>query len=134
MGEKREKFNFENLSVYQKSLLYIDFVYKATAKFPNEERFGLASQFRRAVQSIALNIGEGSGGSNAEFKQFIRISRRSVRECIVCTTIAKMKRYITEEQENKSRDMCLELSKMLSGLLSSLKRLQTPSSKLLTPN
>ncbi|MBU1147033.1 MAG: four helix bundle protein [Candidatus Omnitrophica bacterium] len=120
MGVKEEKFNFENLSVYQKALEYIDFVYIMAVKFPKEEKFGLTSQFQRAAQSIALNIGEGSGGSKAEFQQFIRIARRSVRECIVCTTIALRRKYITKQGENKSMSMCLELSKMLSGLLSSL--------------
>ena len=120
MGVKEEKFNFENLSVYQKALEYIDFVYTITVRFPKEERFGLVGQFQRAAQSIALNIGEGSGGSKAEFQQFIRIARRSIRECIVCTTIALRRKYMTREDENKSRSMCLELSKMLSGLLSSL--------------
>ena len=120
MGIEKEKFNFENLSVYQKALGYIDFVYTITTNFPKEERFGLAGQFQRAAQSIALNIGEGSGGSKAEFQQFIRIARRSVKECVVCTTIALRRNYIIRQDENKSRSMCLELSKMLSGLLSSL--------------
>lgn len=115
-----EKFSFEELSVYQKTLDYIDFVYKITDKFPKEEKFGLTSQFQKAAQSIALNIGEGSAGSKAEFQQFIRISKRSIRECIVCATIAVRRRYITEEEERKSRSMCSELSKMLSGLLRSL--------------
>jgi four helix bundle protein len=53
------KFNFENLSVYQKSLNFIQLIYKITAPFPESERFGLTSQFRRAATSIALNIGEG---------------------------------------------------------------------------
>ena len=120
MGTRTEKFHFENLSVYQKSLDYIDFVYNITEKFPKEERYGLSSQFQRASQSIALNIGEGSGGSNSEFKQFIKIARRSVRECIVCAAIARRRKYISESEENLSRNLCSEISKMLSGLLNSL--------------
>ena len=109
MGVEENKFNFENLNVYQKALDYIDFVYLITAKFPKGEQFGLTSQFQRAAQSIALNIGEGSGGSNAEFKQFIRISRRSIRECIVCVAIALRRQYITQEEESRIRGMCSEL-------------------------
>src|SRR3990167_4661609 len=100
---EENKFSFENLNVYQKALDYVDFVYEITAKFPSDERFGLSSQFQRAAQSIALNIGEGSGGTKAEFQQFVRISRRSIRECIVCITIAERRKYVTKEQENKSR-------------------------------
>ncbi|MBU1728318.1 four helix bundle protein [Patescibacteria group bacterium] len=116
----REKFNFEDLKVYQKALDYIDYVYTITSKFPKSEIFGLVSQFQRAAQSIALNIGEGSGGSKAEFRQFIRIARRSICECIVCTDIALRRKYINNTESEQSRDMASELSRMLSGLLKSL--------------
>ncbi len=36
-----DKFDFENLKVYQKSLEYVDFVYKITKAFPKEEMFSL---------------------------------------------------------------------------------------------
>lgn len=113
-------FEFENLQVYQKALDYIDFVYEITEKLPETEKFGLTSNFRKAAQSIALNIGEGSGGSKKEFKQFLAISRRSVRECIVSTTISRRRSFITESEEAELRERCIELSKMLSGLIKSL--------------
>lgn len=114
------KFDFENLKVYQKALDYIDFVYEITNSFPKGEQFGLTSNFQRAAQSIALNIGEGSGGSKTEFRYFLRISSRSIRECIVCTTIAKRRNYLNQKQEIESRSQCVELSKMISGLRKSL--------------
>lgn len=81
-------FGFEKLKVYQKALDYVDFVYSTTEKFPKSEVFALSSQFQRAATSIALNIGEGSGGTKAEFKNFIRISYRSLNECVVCTSVS----------------------------------------------
>jgi len=60
-----DRFDFENLKVYQKSLDYIDFVYEITEKFPIEEIYSLANQFKRASVSICLNIADGSGGSKA---------------------------------------------------------------------
>ncbi len=117
----RNDFNFEKLHVYQKALNFIDFGYEVTEKnFPKNEIFGLTSQFRRASCSIALNIGEGSGGTTAEFKNFIRISFRSLNECVVCTTIAKRRKFITEEQNENSRQMLQEMIRMLSGLRNSL--------------
>ncbi len=47
-----ERFDFENLKVYQKSLDYIDFVYEATRKFPKDEIFALTDQLKRASISI----------------------------------------------------------------------------------
>lgn len=84
--KEREIFNFEKLVVYQKALDYVDYVYTLTNKFPKEEIFGLSSQFKRAANSIALTIGEGSGGTTNEFRNFIRISFRSLNERVVCTT------------------------------------------------
>lgn len=126
-------FNFEKLIVYQKSLDYIDFVYDLTSKFPKEEMYGLTSQWRRAANSVALNTGEGEGGTVKEFSNFLRISKRSVKECVVCTTISLRRKYITESEENESRTRLVELAKMNSGLSKSLKKRLTINSNLLTP-
>jgi four helix bundle protein len=58
-----ERFDFENLKVYQRSLDYIDFVYDITKDFPKTETFSLTDQLKRASISISLNIAEGSAGS-----------------------------------------------------------------------
>jgi four helix bundle protein len=116
----RDKFGFESLLVYQKSLDYVDFVHELTAKFPKDEIFSLTSQFKRAANSIALNIGEGSGGTKNEFKNFIRISFRSLNECVVCSTLAIRRNYINESENENSRQKLLELTRMLSGLRNSL--------------
>src|SRR4030066_2467328 len=83
-----ERFDFENLKVYQKALEYVDFVYENTKHFPKTEIFSLIDQFKRASISICLNIVEGSGGSKPEFNQFLKIARRSVRECIAISEIS----------------------------------------------
>ena len=77
---------------------------------------------QRASQSIALNMAEGSGGSKAQFANYLRTSRSSLRECVVCLTIAERQKYINNEIESKSRIMLIEISKMISGLISSLKK------------
>ncbi|WP_299217673.1 four helix bundle protein [uncultured Dokdonia sp.] len=48
-------FNFEKLSVYQKSLDFVDQVYLLVKDFPKEELYGLSSQYKRAALSISLN-------------------------------------------------------------------------------
>jgi four helix bundle protein len=116
MKEHYEVFNFEKLHVYQYSLDYIDLTYTLSQKFPSFEQYALGQQFRRAGHSIALNIGEGENGTAREFLSFLRISRRSVQECIVCTTVALRRNYITEEESMDSRRQLARLSKMISGL------------------
>lgn len=115
-----EKFTFENLSVYRKSLDFVNNIYGVTSKFPNEERFALVDQFRRAAISISLNIAEGYGDSNLSFKRYLKISKGSVRECIAIITLSKMRKYIDVTTKQNLRMKCAELSKMLSGLIKSL--------------
>jgi len=58
-------------------------IFQLSYKFPKDEIFNLSSQIRRAVDSIALNISEGSiGQSNPEFKKFIGFSIRSLAEVV----------------------------------------------------
>jgi len=116
-----DKFDFENLKVYQKALEYVDFVYKITKGFPKTEILSLTDQFKRASISICLNVAEGSGGSKVEFNRFLKISRRSIRECIAITEIAYRQKFIINEIKEQSRSLCSELSKMITGLIKSLK-------------
>ena len=53
--------NYKDLKVWQKSYELCLEIYRITAKFPREERYGLTSQIRRSVVSIPSNIAEGYG-------------------------------------------------------------------------
>jgi four helix bundle protein len=92
-----EKFDFENLKVYRKSLEYVDFVYEITKDFPKTEMFSLTDQFKKASISICLNVAEGSGGSKTEFSRFLKIARRSVRECVSITEISYRQKFIDDK-------------------------------------
>ena len=59
-SSKRLK-NYKELKVWQKSYKLCLEIYRITAKFPKEERYGLTSQIRRSVVSIPSNIAEGYG-------------------------------------------------------------------------
>ncbi|MCB0744925.1 MAG: four helix bundle protein, partial [Ignavibacteriae bacterium] len=50
----------KDLDVWKKSMDLVELVYELTSKFPNDERFGLTSQMRRAAISIPSNIAEGA--------------------------------------------------------------------------
>ena len=69
---------FRDLHVYQRALQLTKMVRKATKKFPKDEQFGLKAQFRRASDSISLNISEGAGNnSKREFSRFLAYSIRA---------------------------------------------------------
>ena len=118
---KTTKFNFEDLQVYQKSLDFVDMVYDITDSFPKEEMYRLSSQYIRAAISIPLNIAEGSGDTDAQFNRYLQITGNSAKECVVCSTIARRRKYITEAQDESIRERLVEISKMTYGLKKHLK-------------
>jgi len=115
-----DQFNFESLVAYQKAMDYVDFACGITKSFPAFEQFRLTDQFCRAGTSVPLNIGEGSAGTNKEFVSFLRISTRSINECLVCTTIAYRQKYISREMAQKSRAQLAELARLNGGLKRSI--------------
>jgi four helix bundle protein len=115
---------FRTLNVYQKALDFTKAVRKAIKSFPKEELFGLISQFRRASDSIVLNIAEGAGNSSKkEFARFLDFSIRSGFECIGCLDIALANNYINQESYNRLLTAVNEIVAMLYGLKKSLLKL-----------
>ncbi|MBQ0733700.1 four helix bundle protein [Aquimarina celericrescens] len=119
------KFSFEDLIVYQKSLDFVDFVYNVCESFRKEEIYRLSSQYIRAANSIALNISEGSGNTDAQFNRYLQIALDSTRECVVCSTIATRRNYISKEIDDDARVKLAELSKMITSLQKYLKKKNT---------
>ncbi len=70
-----------DLLAWQRAMDLCEQVYRASAGLPDDERFGLRDQLRRAAVAIPSNIAEGHGrGSHAEFRHFLLIARGSLRE------------------------------------------------------
>lgn len=116
------KFKFEELTVYQKSLDFVDDVYAMTKKFPKYELYGLTSQYKRASVSIPLNIAEGAGDTDPQFHRYLQMAWDSIKGCVVCSTIAKRQGFITKEDDKNTRDKLSELAKMTVSLQNILKR------------
>jgi four helix bundle protein len=83
-------------------------------QFPKEEMYNLSSQIRRAVDSIALNISEGSiGQSNSEFKKFTGFAIRSLAEVVTCLHKASKRNYISEEEFREHYNCAFNLMNMM---------------------
>ena len=92
-------FKFEKLIIWQLSMDFGEEVNTIANSFPQTERFNLSSQILRAVDSIALNISEGSVEQTIpEFKRFLNYSIRSIAEVVTCLHKAKRRNYINQEQ------------------------------------
>ena len=73
--------DFRRLKVWERAHQLVLAVYKNTASFPTEERYGLTSQLRRSAASIPANLAEGCGrGGDADFKRFAQIAMGSACE------------------------------------------------------
>jgi four helix bundle protein len=73
--------DYKQLLVWKQAHGHALEIYRATRLFPNEERYGLVAQMRRAAVSIVSNIAEGAGRqSDREHSRFLRIARGSVHE------------------------------------------------------
>jgi four helix bundle protein len=86
--------------------------------FPKEERFELSSQFKRASDSIALNIAEGSGGTDKQFYNYLGNAWHSAHECVSCSSKAHLRKYISDETNEMNREILSEITKMISSLRS----------------
>jgi len=116
-------FKFEKLEVWQKAIEFSGKIHNLTRAFPKEELYVLTSQIKRAADSIALNIAEGSTGqSNAEFKQFLGYAIRSAIEVVSCLYIGKKREIIIDSEFEKLYDELSTIVKMLQSLRNSLKQ------------
>jgi len=116
------KFKFEGLHIWQKAMDLGEEINALTKSFPKEELFNLTSQSMRAVDSIALNISEGSiGQSNPEFKKFMGYSIRSLAEVVTCLHKAKRRKYITMSEFDKYYEDSFNLMNMMVAFRKNIK-------------
>ena len=114
-------YNFEKLKVWQKVRTFVREIYKVTAEYPSEEKFGLAQHTRQSAVSISSNIAEGgSRRSKAESKRFIEIALGSLYETVTQLYVALDNNYIKKDLFDKLYAESETIAKMLSGLAGSL--------------
>jgi len=108
----------ENLDVYKLARKFAVEIYRETAKFPTEERFGLTSQIRRAAVSIPANIAEGAARrSKKDFARFLLAARGSSSELHVLLEIAHETGILSEERFQVCEQTIDRISSMTSGLI-----------------
>lgn len=95
-------FKFEKLIIWQNAMSFGEDIFKFSQNFPKSEIYNLTSHINRAVDSIALNISEGSiEQSNPEFRRFLGYAIRSLAEVVTCLHKAKRRAYISEVDFDK---------------------------------
>jgi four helix bundle protein len=114
-------FKFEDLLVYQKAMDFAEVVDPLVREFPQRESYVLSSQYRRAADSIALNIAEGYPGSDAQFVKYINDAIHSSNECVSENEKAFRRKYRSFEQSENIREKVTTIQKMLTGLRSKIR-------------
>jgi len=112
-----KEFSFEKLKVWQKSKDLSINIYEVTAKFPNEEKFGLVSQLRRCAVSVGSNLAEGSGRhSNKDKARFSEIAFGSLLELLNQLIISNDLYFVTDQDYKTLRNQIEEISRMINAL------------------
>ncbi len=97
MPKETRTYPFEKLEIWQLSVELVDKIYKISDEFPEDEKFGLISQLRRAAISVSLNIAEGrASDSDPEFRRFLGISLRSLVEIIACIKLCEKLKIVNQ--------------------------------------
>jgi len=113
--------DYKKLQVWEKAMVLVSEVYKTTKAFPEDEKFGLTSQIRRAAVSIPSNIAEGKlRNGDVEFRRFLFIAFASGGELETQVEIAKNLSYLSEADYERIVAMISEVMKMLNALITKL--------------
>lgn len=115
--------SFEDLKVWQKAHELVLKIYQITENFPNEERYGLISQMRRAAFSIPANIVEGFRRVGAKDSlHFYNIASASLEELRYEVRLSFDLGYLDKKETSVLNDMAQEVSKMLFAWIQSQKQ------------
>jgi four helix bundle protein len=108
---------FTELAVWQRSHALVLQIYRLTREFPNDERFNLISQVRRAALSVPTNIAEGSKRiGRQDYARFLNIAEGSLAETEYLLMVSRDLGYLTREMHDSQSKDIAEIAKMLHGL------------------
>ncbi|MGH3144814.1 MAG: four helix bundle protein [Rubrobacter sp.] len=114
--------DFRELKVWEKGHESTLAVYKATAKIPQEEMYGLKSQIRRSSVSIPANIAEGCGrGSDADLARFLQIAAGSASELEYHLLLADEPALLESRDHESLAKRVTEVKRMLASFINKLK-------------
>ncbi len=112
---------FRKLVVWQKAHQLTLDLYRHTAKFPSDERYGLTSQIRRSAVSICANLAEGCGRhTRREFARFACIAVGSASELEYHLLLAADLGIMNSECYSPVEKAVVEVKRMLAGLIRKL--------------
>lgn len=114
--------NYKKLKIWIKARTLVKEVYMITEQYPQEEKYGLTSQIRRAAISISSNIAEGSGKeSEKEFNRFLEIAYSSAFELESQIILSEDLNFISHDDSSKILTQIQEIQKMIYSFSRTIK-------------
>ena len=111
--------DFRNLRVWEESRALAELVYDAAASFPPDERYGLASQIKRAAVSVPSCIAEGNAGaSTRDYLKFLSMAKGSLAEVQTQLLLATRLGFV----DRAAVDLALDKARLVSVLLQALRK------------
>jgi len=113
--------SYRDLIVWQKAMDLVEEIYRCSQGFPNDERFGLTAQLRRAAVSVPSNIAEGnSRGTSRDYLRFLDMSYGSLAEVETQVMIANRLNYLDSPKLEDLLQRTGEIGRLINGLQRSL--------------
>ncbi len=114
--------DFRRLQVWHKAHALVLAIYRASSKFPSDERFGLTSQVRRACVSISANIAEGCGRhTDDDFARFLDYAMGSASEVEYHLLLARDLGFLDTKTHQRLPEQTTEVKRMLASFLGKLR-------------
>lgn len=112
--------SFVDLATWKEAHKLVLAIYKMTKQFPQDEKFGLIIQLRRAAVSVSSNIAEGfSRNTGKEKVQFYYIALGSLTEVQNQLIIAKDLSYMSESRFDELMKQVIVVNKLVNGMIKS---------------
>ncbi|MCD4833496.1 MAG: four helix bundle protein [Bacteroidales bacterium] len=115
--------NFKELIVWQKARKLVKEIYLILKSFPDEEKYGIVSQIKRASISIPANIAEGAGrNTDNDFCRFLDIANGSSYELETLIILSLDLDFLKESDYNNLINEIEEIQKMIYSLRNKIKK------------
>ncbi len=109
---------FERLDAWRLCHQLVLAAYEASKAFPDDEKYGLVSQIRRAAFSAAANIAEGSARRGPrEFRRFLDISLGSLAEVAYALIVARDLGYLSHDHGKSCPPCSATPARLLGGCI-----------------
>jgi four helix bundle protein len=120
---KKKLASHRDLDVWIKAMDLVEETYRLTRGFPDEERFGLTAQMRRAAVSVPSNIAEGYGRADrGNYRQHVSIANGSLKELETQLIIAGRLQFVSRASAARAWSLLQDVGKMLTRLQGSLRQ------------